>query len=70
MWLERSKLILALFHSLLFAILQTIINNIDDGCTISLPLVAAITIVSMVIAVIVTHQPDYRSSKARRVHSA
>lgn len=49
---------------------QTILNNIDDGCVISLPLIATITALTVALTIFVTHRPEYRSNKARRVHNA
>ena len=44
----------------------TILNNIDEGCVMALPLIAGVVVVAAVWTVLVTHRPDYRSSKDRR----
>jgi len=48
----------------------TILNNADDGCIISLPLIGLVVLITWLYAVFITHRAEYRSSKARRVHQA
>lgn len=49
---------------------QTILNRVDDGCVISLPLIAAIVVITALWTVLITHRPEYRSNKGRRTHQA
>ena len=49
---------------------QTILNRVDDGCVISLPLIAAIVVITALWTLLITHRPEYRSNKGRRTHQA
>lgn len=48
----------------------TILNQIEEGCKMSLPLIAAVVLIASLWCTLVTHAEDYRSNKVRRVHHA